>query len=167
MTLGDFQEQVQRELLKWRQPHLLLLYLDIHRRDPHVGGLWVRVLRALWGISGESVQDIRMHDARNARHFAALRADVVARWQGGDGPGFSDTDTYRLKVWLRTLTDACQIRLAGWYGTRCRTHVPAYYMRHKTSANRMGSIPATSAGSTDSLHLYTPSHIRCPGTLTL
>ena len=94
MTLGDFQEQVQRELLKWRQPHLLLLYLDIHRRDPHVGGLWVRVLRALWGISGESVQHIRMHDARNARHFAALRADVVARWQGGDGPGFSDTEAF-------------------------------------------------------------------------
>ena len=75
--------------------------------------------------------------------------------------------SFALKVWLRTLTDACQIRLAGWYGTRCRIHVPAYYMRHKTSANRMGSIPATSAGSTDSLHLYTPSQIRCPGTLTL
>jgi hypothetical protein len=45
-------------------------------------------------LTGESVEELRYFDARNARHFAALDPAVVEKWQRGDGPGFSDAEAF-------------------------------------------------------------------------
>ena len=93
-TLEAFQQVVSTALMRWRQPHLLLLYLEIHRHDPAVKTLYVRFLRALLGISGETVQDIRFRHPLNARHFESLDANAVDKWQRGDGPGFHDPEAF-------------------------------------------------------------------------
>eukprot|EP01038_Epipyxis_sp_PR26KG_P004544 gene4544-6415_t len=83
----------------WRKPQLLLEYLFMHSSTPEIVILYKRFLRALFGISHETVDDIRHKDHNNINHFKNMDPDLVNEWMEGrtsDGiilPGFNDPQT--------------------------------------------------------------------------
>jgi hypothetical protein len=93
---------IERVMREWRQPHLLMLYYSIHRdisaRMKSAGvstgattmgdvcGVHARLLRAIFGVGEETIDDIRMRDAANKRHLDACDEGAVAVW-GGLGGG--------------------------------------------------------------------------------
>ena len=84
----------------WRKPQLLLEYCSMHSSSPEVQNLFRRFLRALWGLSNETVDDIRYKDEGNLRHLKMLPPQLLNDWIEGrlhdTGkllPGYTDPQT--------------------------------------------------------------------------
>lgn len=71
-------------LINWKQPHLLVAYLNLHRNDAAVSQLFVRFLRCIFGVrhSGqvETLHSIRCDDPVNRNHTTACGEEVSKRW---------------------------------------------------------------------------------------
>jgi hypothetical protein len=69
-------------------------YYSQHQREPDVLRAYQRYLQALFGISGETVDDIRFRDPRNEAHLSAFPLAVRNMWESGKGlPGYADPET--------------------------------------------------------------------------
>ncbi len=84
----------------WRKPQLLLEYCSMHSSSPEIQNLFRRFLRALWGISNETVDDIRYKDEGNLRHLKLLPPRLLHDWiegrvqsTGKSLPGYTDPQT--------------------------------------------------------------------------
>lgn len=83
----------------WRRPMLLLDYHRLHSSAPPVQQLYRRFLKALIGISSETVDDIRFKDPGNTAHFSRFPSKLVGEWMEGRTsrgdilPGYSDAQT--------------------------------------------------------------------------
>ncbi len=89
----------------WRRPQLLLDYHRMHRSSPDLQQLHARFLRALFGISDETIDDIRYNDPGNLLHFNRIPSNVRDIWikeglrsKGDTGrwqqlPGYADAQT--------------------------------------------------------------------------
>lgn len=83
----------------WRKPQLLLEYCSMHSSSPEVQGLFRRFLRALWGVSNETVDDIRYKDEGNLKHLKMLPPQLLNDWIEGRShtgkllPGYTDPQT--------------------------------------------------------------------------
>jgi hypothetical protein len=83
----------------WRKPQLLLEYYRMHRASQDLQNVFARFLKALFGITEETFDDIRYRDVGNKYHFDRLPGELVKQW--GDGktrngkllPGYSDAQT--------------------------------------------------------------------------
>jgi hypothetical protein len=98
--------EVSYIFMHWRAPHLLLDYYRIHNTGTSSGGNsnellvhYKRFLRALFGASGESTDQIRTCDPANRRHLERFPPEVVQAWVNGCTdigetlPGFADAQT--------------------------------------------------------------------------
>lgn len=91
--------------MTWRAPTLLFDYLRIHggggggSRGSDVYALYCRYLKALLGVSHETVDNIRYGDYGNIVHLERFPTAVVTAWINGhtaDGtllPGYNDAQT--------------------------------------------------------------------------
>lgn len=84
---------VRRALAEWRNPELLFRYLDDNREDPEMVALITRWLRAIFGLSGETLRMIRRESPENVRHLLMIPQDVLLRWYSEDCPGTSKCKT--------------------------------------------------------------------------
>ena len=84
---------VRRALAEWRNPELLFRYLDDNREDARMVTLITRWLRAIFGLSGETLRMIRRESAANVRHLLMIPQDVLLRWYSEDCPGTSQCKT--------------------------------------------------------------------------
>ena len=74
---------------EWHRPELLFRYLDDNRGDAKNAALITRWLRSIFGLSGESLRQIRREAHANVRHLSALPQGVVLRWYAEACPGTS------------------------------------------------------------------------------
>ena len=84
---------VRTALAEWRNPELLFRYLDDNRDDPRLYGLIVRWLRAIFGLSDETLRMIRRESPENVRHLLMIPQEVLLRWYAADCPGTSRCKT--------------------------------------------------------------------------
>jgi len=84
---------VRAALSEWRNPELLFRYLDDNRSDPRMEALIKRWLRAIFGLSGETLRMIRRESGANVRHLLMIPQDVLLRWYSGECPGTSKCKT--------------------------------------------------------------------------
>ncbi len=82
-------DAVRRAMSEWRNPELLFRYLDANRHDAKMEALIIRWLRAIFGLSPESLRMIRRESPENVRHLLRIPQDVLLRWYAGDCPGTS------------------------------------------------------------------------------
>ncbi len=94
---GSFVEEradaVRSALSEWRNPELLFRYLDDNRHDERMAPLITRWLRAIFGLSGESLRMIRRETPENVRHLLTVPQDVLLRWYSEYCPGTSKCKT--------------------------------------------------------------------------
>ena len=74
---------------EWRRPELLFRYLDDNRGDAKAAALISRWLRSIFGLSAESVRQIRREAHANVAHLATLPQGVMLRWYAEACPGTS------------------------------------------------------------------------------
>ena len=96
-------KEVEHVFSTWRKAHLLLDYYTMHAGSPPLQRLHKRFLCALFGISDETVDDIRYNDPGNRRQLDRMPQEVVRAWREGwvfkdDGervflPGYTDAQT--------------------------------------------------------------------------
>lgn len=66
-----------------RRPHLLLDYYRMHGSSAEVQALFRQFLRALFGVSKETVDDLRFLEAGNRAHFCRMDPALVRAWREG------------------------------------------------------------------------------------
>ena len=86
-------ETVRKAMSEWRNPELLFRYLDDNRDDERMYALIIRWLRAIFGLSDESLRMIRRESPANLRHLLMIPQAVLLRWYAGDCPGTSRCKT--------------------------------------------------------------------------
>jgi hypothetical protein len=107
---SPMRESIAEIFLTWRSPFLLFDYYRMHMATKDIESLWKRYLKALFGISRESVDDIRFDAQENRLHMGRLDPELVEAWRTGyvttgsisnDGdvtkrplPGRSDPQTF-------------------------------------------------------------------------
>ena len=83
----------------WRRPSLLFDYYRLHASTPAVQQLYRRFLKALLGVSSETVDGIRGKDPGNRAHLSRFPRALVDQWLEGRTaagdvlPGFNDAQT--------------------------------------------------------------------------
>ena len=82
-------ETVRRAMQEWRNPELLFRYLDDNRDDPRMEALITRWLRSIFGLSGETLREIRRESPENVRHLTVLPQETLLRWYSPLCPGTS------------------------------------------------------------------------------
>jgi len=86
----------------WRRPYLLFDYYKMHCNNKDIRSLYVRFLKALFGVSDETFDDIRYKDSNNRRHLDQFDSKLVKQWMEGrttDGtvlPGYNDPQTFMM-----------------------------------------------------------------------
>jgi len=99
LSSEDVRAEVDDVFATWRVPMLLFDFQRIHASLPEMQIPYRRFLRALFGVSSETVDDIRFNDVGNRRHFDRFPKDLVAAWRDSrtaDGrilPGYNDAQT--------------------------------------------------------------------------
>ena len=78
---------------EWRNPELLFRYLDANRNDAKMYPLIKRWMRAIFGLSDETLRMIRRESAENIRHLVQIPQDVLLRWYSEACPGTSKCKT--------------------------------------------------------------------------
>jgi len=95
-------EEVDSIFSTWRRPYLLFDYYKMHCNNKDIRPLYVRFLKALFGISEETFDDIRFKDSKNKRHLDLFDPLLVKQWMEGratDGtalPGYNDPQTFMM-----------------------------------------------------------------------
>lgn len=95
-------EEVDSIFSTWRRPYLLFDYYKMHCSNKDIRPLYVRFLKALFGISEETFDDIRFKDSKNRRHLDLFDPLLVKQWIEGratDGtalPGYNDPQTFMM-----------------------------------------------------------------------
>jgi hypothetical protein len=95
-------EEVDSIFSTWRRPYLLFDYYKMHCNNKDIRPLYVRFLKALFGISEETFDDIRFKDSKNRRHLDLFDPLLVKQWMEGratDGtvlPGYNDPQTFMM-----------------------------------------------------------------------
>jgi len=84
---------VRQALAEWRNPELLFRYLEDNRHDERMLALITRWLRAIFGLSAETLRMIRRESSANVRHLLLIPQDVLLRWYSEACPGTSKCKT--------------------------------------------------------------------------
>ena len=87
------EETVRAAMSEWRNPELLFRYLDANRNDAKMYPLIKRWMRAIFGLSDETLRMIRRESAENIRHLVQIPQDVLLRWYSEACPGTSKCKT--------------------------------------------------------------------------
>ena len=74
---------------EWRQPELLFRYLGDSRHDAEMAALIKRWLRSIFGLSDETLRQIRRESPQNVRHLQRLPRAALIRWYAEACPGTS------------------------------------------------------------------------------
>lgn len=99
---SEVKEEIDYIFSSWRRPHLLLDYYRMHATNPDIQIEYRRFLKALFGVSNETVDDIRFGDKLNRVHLDRFPAQLVEAWKEGrvisNGfvrrlPGYNDPQT--------------------------------------------------------------------------
>jgi hypothetical protein len=84
----------------WRCPQLLFDYFFMHNSNIELKNLYIRFLKALFGFSSETIDDIRYRDFDNVKHLSFFPAELIESWISGKTknniknlPGFNDAQT--------------------------------------------------------------------------
>ena len=80
---------IAKAFAEWHRPELLFRYLDDNRADAKAAPLIRRWLRAIFGLSTESLRQIRREAHANVRHLSMLPRGVLLRWYAEACPGTS------------------------------------------------------------------------------
>ena len=80
---------IAKAFAEWHRPELLFRYLDDNRADAKAAPLIRRWLRAIFGLSTESLRQIRREAHANVRHLSVLPRGVLLRWYAEACPGTS------------------------------------------------------------------------------
>ena len=80
---------IAKAFAEWHRPELLFRWLDDNRADPKAAPLIRRWLRAILGLSTESLRQIRREAHANVRHLSMLPRGVLLRWYAEACPGTS------------------------------------------------------------------------------
>ena len=86
---------VAKAFAEWRRPELLFRWLDDNRADAKAAPLIRRWLRAILGLSTESLRQIRREAHANVRHLSMLPRGVLLRWYAEACPGTSSMQVPR------------------------------------------------------------------------
>lgn len=86
-------ETVRSSISEWRNPELLFRYLDANRQDARMHALITRWLRAIFGLSQESLRMIRRESPENIRHLLMIPQETLLRWYSEGCPGTSKCKT--------------------------------------------------------------------------
>lgn len=86
-------ETVRKAMREWRNPELLFRYLDDNRHDKRMYDLILRWQRAIFGLSHETLRQIRRESPANVRHLLMIPQDVLLRWYSEECPGTSKCKT--------------------------------------------------------------------------
>lgn len=86
-------ETVRVAMRSWRNPELLFRYLDDNRNDRRMNDLILRWLRAIFGLSDETLRQIRRESPANVRHLLMIPQDILLRWYSEGCPGTSKCKT--------------------------------------------------------------------------
>ena len=84
---------VRKALAEWRNPELLFRYLDDNRSNAKMRELITRWLRSIFGLSDETLRQIRRESHPNVVHLCQLPQDVLLRWFSEKCPGTSKCST--------------------------------------------------------------------------
>lgn len=99
---AEVKEEIDNIFSIWRRPNLLLDYHRMHSSTPEIQIVYRRFLKALFGVSNETVDDIRFEDKLNRCHLDRFPPELIHAWREGrvdcDGeirllPGYNDPQT--------------------------------------------------------------------------
>ena len=80
---------IAKAFAEWSHPELLFRYLNDNRNDPQMAPLIKRWLRSIFGLSDETLRQIRRESPQNVNHLKMLPKEVLLRWYSEGCPGTS------------------------------------------------------------------------------
>ena len=114
---------------EWRSPELLFRYLDDNRHDAKMRELIARWLRSIFGLSDETLREIRRESPQNIVHLLHVPQHVLLRWFSERCPGTSKCKTLfmlgeaRARAWTRIdARTRARARTHGRAHARARAH---------------------------------------------
>ena len=142
-TVASCRTTVDDALAEWRRPELLFRYLETHSTCARMGPITRRWLRALLGLSNETLRQIRREAPANVRHLRRLPERTVLRWFAEGCPGTSRPTVLFLlgeeaRSCLKIISDAD----GGRYNCALMGYALQSHVRALVVSNAAGAIGA-------------------------